>query len=71
VKAARWTWSIPSASIRCPAKWDAANGTSTDNTLALNIKVGEPLSAAQRERIESWLRTRFNIQKVLLTVERS
>jgi hypothetical protein len=52
-------------------EWDADNGPSADNTLALNIKVSEPLSGAQRERIESWLRTRFNIQKVLLTVERS
>jgi uncharacterized hydrophobic protein (TIGR00271 family) len=52
-------------------EWDVTNGPSTDKTLAMNIKVSQPLSDAQRERIESWLRTRFNIQKVLLTVERS
>lgn len=52
-------------------EWDAANGQSSDNTLALNIRVNEPLTAMERERIETWLRTRFGIEKVLLTVERS
>jgi uncharacterized hydrophobic protein (TIGR00271 family) len=51
-------------------EWDADSGQSTENTLAMNLKVSQPLTATQRERIESWLRTRFNVQKVLLTVER-